>query len=327
MAMLTGRICAIDHSFKLAKHIARVDGIQIFTALLTVTNEKGEIRICNLVATKSHSQFTLALERMRESLKLYSHDQPELFYTDNMADKDFLERVFLSLRQDVVPIKKHSHLEELTIPDEIKISIKQSATTINDAMRTILKALPDENSGDSLIIGLDTEWNVEVSQHDYVMERGQTVVLQVAHEKNIFILQIGSMLAGNQLPTVLKQVLANPRIIKVGHAIVADLKHLQKTCRSEIPFLGGVDIGKLAKDRLLVPAARTSLANLCAAVLGRCLSKNTAIWMSTAWEDPDLTPEQICYAALNVYASLLIYKSLITRVYLATTTVESWHKE
>ncbi|KAJ3753482.1 hypothetical protein EV360DRAFT_74483 [Lentinula raphanica] len=53
-----GRICAIDHSHKLAKHIAKVDGVPIFTALLTVTNDRGEIRVCNFVTTKSHSQFT-----------------------------------------------------------------------------------------------------------------------------------------------------------------------------------------------------------------------------------------------------------------------------
>ncbi|KAG6875210.1 hypothetical protein C0992_004756, partial [Termitomyces sp. T32_za158] len=311
MGMLTGRICAIDHSFKLAKHVAKVDGVQIFIALPTVTNEKGEIRICNLVATKSHSQFALALERMRESLNLYGHDQPELFYTDNMMDKEFLERVFPSLQQNVVPIEKYSHLEELTIPNDITISIKQSATTINDAMRTILEALPDDNSGCSLVIGLDTEWNVEVSQHGYVMEQGQTAVLQIAHESNIFILQISPMLAGNQLPAVLKQVLANPRIIKVGRCIMADLKHLQEICHSEVPFVGGLDIGKLAKDRLLVSTARASLADLCATVLNRRLNKNTAIHTSTAWEDLNLTPQQICYAALDVYASLSIYNALI----------------
>lgn len=42
-AMLTGNVCAIDHSFKLTKHVAKVNGVQVFTALLTVTNEKALI--------------------------------------------------------------------------------------------------------------------------------------------------------------------------------------------------------------------------------------------------------------------------------------------
>lgn len=57
-AMLTGNVCAIDHSFKLTKHVAKVNGVQVF---LTVTNEKGEIWVCNLVASKAHSRFELAL--------------------------------------------------------------------------------------------------------------------------------------------------------------------------------------------------------------------------------------------------------------------------
>jgi hypothetical protein len=73
-----------------AKHIAKVNDEQVFIALLTVTNEKGEIRVCNLVATKSYSQFELALNRMRESLERYGHDQPAIFYPDNMSDKGFL---------------------------------------------------------------------------------------------------------------------------------------------------------------------------------------------------------------------------------------------
>ncbi|KIK49704.1 hypothetical protein GYMLUDRAFT_183788, partial [Collybiopsis luxurians FD-317 M1] len=112
-AMLTGEICAIDYSFKVTKQIAKINGIQVFVALLTVTNEKGEIRLCNLVASKSHLQFELALVRMQESLKIYGHASPLIFYTDNMADKEFLENAFPSLREDLVPIEKYSNLDPL----------------------------------------------------------------------------------------------------------------------------------------------------------------------------------------------------------------------
>ncbi|GLB45618.1 putative essential for the formation of DNA replication focal centers [Lyophyllum shimeji] len=310
-AMLTGDICGIDHSFKLAKHVAKVDGVQVFTALLTVTNEKGEIRVCNLVATKSHSQFELALERMRTSLDLYGHNQPSVFYTDNMADKEFLEKCFPSLRRDVVPIEKHSDLDPLSIPEHFQISVKRSVTTIDDAMRTLLDLLPDDDAPGSLIIGLDAEWNVEISERGYVTGRGQTAVLQIAHGTNIFILQIGHMLAGNQLPPLLKQVLANPKILKVGRCVAGDLKYLQQACRSDIPFVGGVDIAKLAKDRLVVTNGRASLADLCAAVLNHRLNKNVVERVSTAWEDEELTREQIRYAAMDVHASLSIYDALM----------------
>jgi hypothetical protein len=72
----------------------QVNGEQVFTALLTVTNEKGEIQICVFIATKSHSQFEDTLAQMSTSLKMYRHSQPCLFYTDNMADKYLLESSF-----------------------------------------------------------------------------------------------------------------------------------------------------------------------------------------------------------------------------------------
>ncbi|KAG6826161.1 hypothetical protein H0H92_000919 [Tricholoma furcatifolium] len=312
-AMLTGKVCAIDHSFKLAKHIAKVDGIQIFTALLTVTNEKGEIRVCNLVATKSHSQFELALQRMRVSLELYGHSQPSIFYTDNTSDKEFLEKCFPSLKEDITPIEPHSHLDKLSIPDDVNVSVHQSVSSIDNAMRTILDGLP-ENDSDSppIVIGLDAEWNVEVSQHGYVTGRGQTAVVQIAYGKNVFVLQIGQMLSGNQLPLILKQVLANPKIIKVGRCITGDLKYLQEACKSNVSFVGAVDVAKLAKDRLLISSARASLSDVCAAVLKLRLNKNVAVRVSDAWENTDLTTEQVRYAALDAYASLAVYNALIT---------------
>lgn len=158
--------------------------------LLTVTNEYGKIRVCNLVATKAHSQFELALQSMQESLDLYGHDQPEVFYTDNIADKEFLENCFPSLRLDVVPVEKYSHLDPLCMPSHISISVLDGVTMIDDAMSSILQLLSEEDDDSFLVIGLDSEWNVEVSQHGYVMGRGQTTVLQLAVNNHIYVLQV-----------------------------------------------------------------------------------------------------------------------------------------
>ncbi|KAG6806288.1 hypothetical protein H0H92_011924, partial [Tricholoma furcatifolium] len=66
-------------SERISKHLFKVDGQAIFTALLTVTNERGEIR------------FIEALQKMAEDLTLYGHSQPKAFFTDSMADKGMLE--------------------------------------------------------------------------------------------------------------------------------------------------------------------------------------------------------------------------------------------
>ncbi|CAK5267877.1 unnamed protein product, partial [Mycena citricolor] len=310
ISLLTGWLCAIDHSFKLAKHIAKVNGEQIFIALLTVTNELGEIRVCNLVATKSHTQFELALDRMRESLKRYGHDQPAIFYTDNMADKAFLERCFPSLCEDVVAVEKYSQLECLELPRRENVYVMHAHDEINEAMRAILHELPEDSLSAELVLFVDSEWNVETSTQGYVTGRGSTAILQLGFRDKIYILQIGRMLSGGRMPPALKQLFTNPRILKVGRAVHADLKYLQEACASTEPFVGAVDLARLAKDRLVISTAKVGLDDLCARVLGKRLNKNVAERVSTLWETETLSEAQITYAALDVHACRCLYDVL-----------------
>ncbi|SRR6266571_1599103 len=97
MAMLTANVCAIDHSHKVyycvftfgwplvilnhlqlvTKHIAHIGRECIFNGLWTLINEKGEIKVCNLVAMKAHSPFKLGLNCTQQSLEIYGHPQPD----------------------------------------------------------------------------------------------------------------------------------------------------------------------------------------------------------------------------------------------------------
>ncbi|KIK65879.1 hypothetical protein GYMLUDRAFT_257821 [Collybiopsis luxurians FD-317 M1] len=222
-AMLTGRICAIDHSHKLAKHITKVDRVPIFTALLTVTNDKGEICVCNFVATKSHSQFTDALKQMCQSLDLYGHQQPEIFYTDNMADKGMLEECFPSLLEDITPVEKHSNLPLLSVPVDI-IHVLSMTEEIDNALRALMERLAPSDS--YLAVRFDTEWNVD----------------------------IGEQLALQKLPHQLVMFLCERRILKAGQMVNGDLHHLE-TLSGQGPFLGGLELGSFAKERLLITDA------------------------------------------------------------------------
>lgn len=178
---------------QVTKHIARVHGEQVFTGLLTVTNERGEIRSCTLVATKAHSQFELGLNWMRESLDLYGHRQPALFYTDNIGDKNFLERSFPSLREDVASVEKYGHLEPFDLPEAFlsNIFVKDTASSINDAVCTIIADLHDDEG--FVVVGFDTEWNVGTGVNDRVWKHGKTAIIQITYESRVYILQVGSM--------------------------------------------------------------------------------------------------------------------------------------
>ncbi|RXW13073.1 hypothetical protein EST38_g12781 [Candolleomyces aberdarensis] len=311
-AMLPLTVGALDHSHKFTKHVARVNGERLFAGLLTVTNENGEIRTCHLVTTTGHSQSLLALSEISRSLELYGHEQPHVLFTDNVSgDKNLLEGVFSSsLRQDVIGIEEYAHLEELQIPANTSIMVKNTASAINLACQIIMDDLPQDGNL-KLVVGFDSEWNVNFSAGDRICHRGPTAVVQLAYKNRIFIFQVGDMIANGTLPSQLRVLLENPNILKVGRLIDADLKNLQAACHSTVPFVGALDLAKLAKQRCVVHKIRTtSLSDLCARVLHKRLNKNVSERISSAWESPVLTEEQIRYAALDAYASLRIFEVL-----------------
>ncbi|KAJ7718469.1 hypothetical protein B0H16DRAFT_1797469 [Mycena metata] len=190
------------------------------------------------------------------------------------------------------------------------ICVIKSVNEINTAMRTIIQDIPDNSNQQRIVIFLDSEWNVEISDRGYLTGRGQTAVLQIAYKKMVYIIQLGAMIAGGQIASVLTQVLESPQILKVGRAVSGDLKYLQQATSSPKPFVGAVDLAKMAKDRLVISNAKIGLADLCAVSLGLRLDKNVPERISSAWSNEDLSSAQIRYAALDVHACSRIYDFL-----------------
>ncbi|KAJ7035239.1 ribonuclease H-like domain-containing protein [Mycena alexandri] len=224
--------------------------------------------------------------------------------------KDFLERCFPSLRDGVIRVEKYSHLPTLEIPPDVSICVIKSVDEINTAMRTIIQDIPDNSNQQKIVIFLDSEWNVEISDRGYLTGRGQTAILQIAYKKMVYIIQLGAMIAGGQIASVLTQVLESPQILNVGRAVSGDLKYLQQATSSSKPFVGAVDLAKMAKDRLVISNSKIGLADLCAVSLGLRLDKNVPEHISSAWSNEDLSSAQIRYAALDVHACSRIYDFL-----------------
>ena len=120
------------------------------------------------------------------------------------------------------------------------------------------------------------------------------------------------MVAHQRLPEKLMMLLQNPRVRKVGRMVSSDLKQLQTSVNSSLPFVGALDLANYAKQRHVISNARCSLADLCAAVLEMRLNKNVSERTSAAWEHLSLTTEQQHYAAIDAYVSLLLYNKLST---------------
>ncbi len=102
----------------------------------------------------------------------------------------------------------------------------------------------------------------------------------------------------------------NSRVLKVGRNIELDLRQLQEESKSPIPFPGGIDLARLAKEKGVISDARIGLADLCARVTKTRLEKDSTIRISPNWSMDVLTEDQKRYAALDVWASLLVYEEL-----------------
>lgn len=120
---------------------------------------------------------------------MYGHDQPQLFYTDNISDRLFLENSFPSLRKDVLIVDKYADLDPFEVTAAgISIFPKDTPQSINDAVSTILDDIPTD--GGNIAIGFDTEWNVEISPQGYVVQSGKTAVVQIAYQDRVYVLQV-----------------------------------------------------------------------------------------------------------------------------------------
>jgi len=173
---------------QITKQIVKANGETVFTAALTTTNEKAEIRVLAFVATKSHAQFESALVKMRQSLHLYGHLQPKIVYTDNpAADKQFLEHVFDFLHEDVVPVDKHATLKALVRPEDVNISLQSSASGIESGLAKIVDDLSIEDETSHVVVGFDAEWNVDLTTRGAAQP---TAIIQIAYGKWINIFQV-----------------------------------------------------------------------------------------------------------------------------------------
>jgi hypothetical protein len=78
-------------------------------------------------------------------------------------------------------------------------------------------------------------------------------------------------------------------------------------------FSGTLDLGSLAKDQNITIKATIRLADLVALILYWYLPKGPTICVSTEWANPTLTQHQINHAALNIFTTWEVFKTLIAR--------------
>lgn len=296
------KLLECDHSFKFPKHIAKIEDASVFTTLFTVTNEYEEIVHQVLVPSKSLLYLKHSLEKMKEAYDLYGHEMPVAFFTDNVqSDKRFLEGIFDSLKVIEKPPQQATGSSEsrsfLTLPSDIEMRyVNRDIGRIVETMKSLSDKLEVErNAGKPLVIGLDTEWNVDDDpQHD------QVDLIQIAHGNTIDILHIDR--SWNTLSEELVNLLVKSDITKVGRNVGGDFSRINK--RFGIVCQMKLELGSFCSQRQLVSNGLMSLSDISLCILGAPIDKGP---QRSVWNIADLAANLQMYAAIDAWASLAIY--------------------
>lgn len=142
--------------------------------------------------------------------------------------------------------------------------------------------------------GFDTETRASFRKGEVY----KVALLQLATDHDAFLIR----LHGIKNFEILRAVLENSGILKAGVAIRDDLKNLQKLFKF-VPQ-NFVELQDLAKKKGL---QNFGLKGMTEEVLQSRLSKAAKI---TNWEVPQLTNQQILYAATDAWIGLQLYRAI-----------------
>ncbi|KAI7847034.1 hypothetical protein BDC45DRAFT_542289 [Circinella umbellata] len=134
---------------------------------------------------------------------------------------------------------------------------------------------------------------VQIAYNDINSNVNQVIIVQLSKFKN--------------LPRMLISFLSNANIKKVGRCINQDISHLKTSYKSDEDAFEAqniVDIGNYCKERGLISRINTSLAEICAVVLGCQLKKGTETHEKAIGIENSLT---INYAMLH-WILIVVYR-------------------
>lgn len=144
------------------------------------------------------------------------------------------------------------------------------------------------------LLGFDTETRPAYTKG----ESYPPSLLQLANADEAFIFQINHL----GLAKPLRELLADPAIIKAGVSLDYDIRELTKLSRFKAA--GFVDLGDLAKK---IGIKNHGLRGLAAVLLGFRISKGA---QTSNWAKDVLEPHQINYAATDAWVGRQLYLAL-----------------
>lgn len=151
------------------------------------------------------------------------------------------------------------------------------------------------------LIGFDTETRPSFRKG----VKYEVSLLQLSTPEKAYLFRLNHI----GLPQPVKQILEEPKIVKIGAAVRDDIKALKRldTSFRQASFF---DLNEELKK---VGFHNVGVRNLSAMVLNIRISKSEQV---SNWEAEELTPKQQLYAATDAWACLEVFQSLRQRGYL-----------
>lgn len=166
--------------------------------------------------------------------------------------------------------------------------------------RDQIKEAVDE-LGRHTLIGFDTETRPSFRKGtQYYVS-----LLQLATDEVAFLIRLNEI----GMPRLIQDILEEPNIVKIGAAVLDDLRGLRKVAVGFQPQ----SFFDLNEELKKVGFENVGVRNLAAMVLNMRISKSEQV---SNWEASELTSKQKLYAATDAWVCLEIYKKLQYQGYL-----------
>lgn len=159
----------------------------------------------------------------------------------------------------------------------------------DEDMRAIAEVLKSAKE-----LGFDTETKPSFKKGEVY----KVALLQLATETDAYVIRLHYL---NNFE-VLKNILENKNVLKVGVAIRDDLKQLQKVFKFNPQNF--IELQTVAKAKGL---KNFGLKSMCEEVLQATILKGPKM---TNWEAQVLTAQQITYAATDAWMGLILFKKI-----------------
>ena len=312
MIKRSGNMLAIDHSHKFIKMLNRSNGSKIFDSALQGCNEYGEIVFMMLSLGTGHDSVKQAIKRFMTTRRALGQPDPVSVATDKCCtDRPMLEEAIPSLkRADPAACPR---LPDMELPENWKLL--KTAAEVRSLILCWNHSISQLKSlGDTLVVGLDCEWVAHTANGT----RGRVATIQLAtddqvHGKHGVLIHMAVM---RSMPTELRSFLKRTDVIFCGRQIRMDRRHIAndfgiEELENDALCSNWKELGALANRRTDFGAV-AGLAELCRRILRKKLLKDSTIRCS-AWDQRQLSNEQVKYAILDAFASVQLYHALMAK--------------